>query len=133
MVTMPGGDNFMCEIGGGLTPGNMFFGFFMSVMAGLTVIGFIENSVVRSKLSKVKLGTKFKLGSTSFLGLGLGTLTTFCTFCSLPALTLLGSSVSLSFFADYELYIKIASLVFLVLGFYFVNKELKEGCQRCVA
>lgn len=125
MAHLVGERDLMCVMGAGLTPFNLFFAFAMSVMAGLLMVGFIQNT-------KNKATSQVKVGSTSFLGLGLGTLTSFCTLCSLPALTLFGSSVSLGFFTDYEIYFKLLSMILLVLGLYFVNKELKEGCKRCV-
>lgn len=126
MANLVGERDLMCVMGAGLTPFNLFFAFIMSVMAGFLVVGVVQNS-------KNRATSQVKVGSTSFLGLGLGTLTSFCTLCSLPALTLFGSSVSLGFFTDYEIYFKILSMLLLGLGLHFVNKELKEGCNRCAA
>lgn len=127
MANLPGHENSMCVMGAGLNATNITFSLLMSLMAGWIMVGLLENAKNSSKMMGVKLG------STSILGLSLGSLTTFCTFCSLPALTLFGSSLTLSFFLDYENYIKLASLVLLAFGLYFVNKQLKEGCKRCVA
>lgn len=125
MVHLVGSRDMMCVMGAGFTPFNMTFAFLMSSMAGLMAVGFFENLRNRTALSRVKVG------STSVLGLTMGTLTSFCTLCSLPALSLFGSSVSLGFFTEYEIYFKVISLVLLGIGFYVVNKEVKEGCKRC--
>ncbi len=126
MANMIGNEGFMCKMGAGLTPFNIFFSLVISAMAGLVVVGFLENQKQRSSASKLKAG------SASALGLGLGTLTSFCTLCSLPALSLFGLSIPLAFFTDYELYFKLASFVLLLGGFYLVNRELRRGCERCV-
>lgn len=125
MAHLVGERDLMCVMGAGLTPFNLFFAFVMSVMAGFLVVGVVQNS-------KNRATSQVKVGSTSFLGLGLGTLTSFCTLCSLPALTLFGSSVSLGFITEYEVYFKLLSIVLLAVGLYLVNRELKEGCKRCV-
>ncbi len=126
MANMLGEQDLMCVMGGGLTPFNITFALIISGMASLVVVGFLENQKKRSMRSR------FKMGSASAIGVTLGTLTSFCTLCSLPVLTLFGLSVPLAVFTDYEIYFKVASFLLLALGMYLVNRELKKGCVRCV-
>ncbi len=128
MANLPGERNLMCVLGAGLTRFNIIFAFLMSLLAGFVVVGFVQSLKNRS----VGKGVNMKSTSTSIIGLGLGTLTTFCTFCSLPVISLFGFSVGLSFFTDYEIYFKVASIILLMGSFYYVNKELLKGCSRCV-
>jgi len=126
MANMIGEQDFMCVMGGGLTPFNITFALIISAIASLVVVGFLENQKNRSSKSSLKMG------SASAVGLTLGTLTSFCTLCSLPVLTLFGLSIPITFLTDYELYFKFASFFLLIGGLYLVNRELKKGCTRCV-
>lgn len=128
MTHLPGERDLMCVLGAGLTRFNLLFAFLMSLIAGFVVVGFVQNLKNRSVAKRLDL----KSGSTSLIGIFLGTLTTFCTFCSLPVISLFGFSVGLSFFTDYEVYFKIISLLLLAGSFYYVNRELLKGCSRCV-
>jgi len=126
MANLPGERDLMCVMGGGLTSSNILFAVIMSLLVGFVVIGFIENLRSSVKMSRVSLG------SSSFFGLLFGILTTFCTLCTLPVLTLFGLSIPLAFFTDYELYFKIISLILLGLSFYFINRALSKNCKICV-
>lgn len=126
MVNLPGHRDEMCVMGAGLNPLNMVFAFAMSALVGFVVIGFVENIKLKAKVSKAKLG------SASFFGLATGMLTTFCTLCTLPVLTLFGLSIPIAFFTDYEIYFKAISLILLGLSFYFVNRALAKKCKICV-
>lgn len=127
MARLPGGGkNLMCEVGGGLTPENLTFGFVLSAMGGLLITGFI------ALLSQKKAKVGWKAGSASTLGMGVGLLTTFCTLCTLPVISLFGLGVGLSFFTEYELWFKVLSLILLGASLYLLNKQLKEQCRRCV-
>ena len=98
MAHFPGTDGFMCLIGANFTPLNIIFSIFISLSAGLLTVGLIELYKEKKALKSVELG------STSTVGLAMGMLTTFCTLCTIPTLSLFGVGISLSFVTQYELY-----------------------------
>lgn len=124
MANLPGEKDLMCVLGGGLTASNGLFAIIMSIMAGLIVIGFLETLKHRSK-------GRFKLGGTATLGMGLGTLTAFCSLCTIPVISLFGISLGLSFLTDYEAYIKALSLLLLGVSLYLVNQQQRKDCGIC--
>lgn len=126
IARLPGGGNLACEIGGGLTPENLTFTFVLSAMVGLLVMGL--TGLFSQK--KAKLG--WKTGSSSTLGMAVGILTTFCSLCTLPLLSLFGLGVVFSFITEYEFWFKGLSLILLGWSVYLLNRQLKEQCQRCV-
>ena len=123
MSKLPGGKDLMCVIGGNLTPFNIFFAIVLSLFAGLIVAGIIE--LFKQKKSKLK--------STSLSGFGLvlGSATIFCVPCTFAVFTIFGVAISLNFFMTYDLYIKIASLLFMIYGTYLLNKQLIGECKMC--
>lgn len=125
MSDLPGEQDLMCVIGGGLTFSNLLFAGLISAMAGLVFVGFVESAFVRR-------GGSLKGGSSSLAGLLAGGLTTFCTLCSLPVVSLFGLSVSLGFITDYAIEFKVVSVLLLATGLYLVNRDLKKDCLHCV-
>lgn len=127
MATLPMERNLSCVIGGALTPFNIGFSAIFSLLSGLMAAGVVE--LLRQKRKTTTFAT------TSLMGIGasVGILTTFCTACTLPALSLLGLSVGFGLFNTYNLIFKIASLVLLFAGLYQFNKQLGGHCERCAA
>lgn len=119
MANLPGFRNNMCVIGAGLTPLNIAYSIIISVMAGILVANipsFIKIRAIRNT-------------SSGFTGLLLGGFTIFCPLCTLPAISLFGISIGLSFFTTYDIWIKIISLFLMTWSFYIVNKKL--SCNIC--
>lgn len=125
IATLPGSRNYMCVLGANLTPFNITFAALLSLMTALLVAGFV--SLYQIKRSKQKIA----IGSFSGTGVAVGVLTTFCTFCTIPVITLFGIGVSLSVFTFYALYFKIGSLILLSLSIWLLNKQLSELCNFC--
>ncbi len=126
MAHLPGERNLMCVIGGGLTFPNILFAGLMSAMAGLVVVGFVETTLGRRKGS-------VRGGSSSLAGLIAGGLTSFCTLCSLPVISLFGFSLGLGFFTDYAWHFRAISVLLLGMGIFLVNRDLQRECLRCAA
>lgn len=126
IARLPGHKDFMCVPGGGLTPENLTFAFALSAMVGLLVMGFVGLFVQK----RAKVG--WKAGSTSTFGMIVGFLTTFCTLCTLPVISLFGFGVGLGFITTYEWWFKGASLIILSVSLHLMNRQLKNQCSRCV-
>lgn len=125
MATLPGAKNFQCFIGGFLTPLNIAFSFSSSLLMGLMVSGIV--SVVSKRRGSAAAATS--LGGISA---AVGILTTFCTLCTLPVLTLFGLSLGLEIFTTYNLAFKITSIALLLIGLFFLNRQLGRQCRVCV-
>ncbi len=123
MANLPGLKDNMCVIGAGLTPLNIIFSIILSVMAGIFVAALIE----LFKQRRAKLVD----ASVSGIGLVAGILTIFCTWCTIPVISLFGISFSLSIFVDYNLAFKIISILLMFTGLYLLNKQLKKDCLVC--
>ncbi len=123
MAYLPGYKNNMCVFGAGLTAWNLVFSAVLSLLFGLMLAGIVE---VMSKQGKFA-----KSSSASGIGLVLGGMTVFCPLCTLPALSFFGLSFTFSFFTTYNLYIKILSILFIGVGLYFINSQLKNECIVC--
>lgn len=125
MATLPGEADFQCKIGAGLTGANLIFAFVLSLMAGGCVSGLI--ALLKNKFETVSSGGSALAG----LGALTGVLTTFCTLCTLPVVTLFGSSVGFGFFTDYNSYFKVSSIVLMAIALYLINRRLKHQCSVC--
>jgi hypothetical protein len=125
MATLPGAKNFQCVIGGFLTPLNITFSLSSSLLMGLMVTGIV--SVVSRKRGSAAAATS--LGGISA---AIGILTTFCTLCTLPVLTLFGLSLGLEIFTTYNLAFKVMSMAFLFVGLYFLNMQMSRQCRICI-
>lgn len=119
MANFPGFRNNMCVIGAGLTPVNIVYSIIISIMAGVLIANIPQ--FVRIKT--------FRSTSSGFTGLLLGGFTIFCPLCTLPAISLFGISISLSFFTTYDGWIKMLSLILMIWSLYLVNKKL--SCSVC--
>ncbi|MEK7673451.1 MAG: hypothetical protein AAB373_06230 [Patescibacteria group bacterium] len=119
MANLPGTQDRMCVMGAGLTRVNLVFAGLIAVMSGLMVSGLIE--LFRKKSKKLAAST------LSGLALIVATLTVFCAACTLPFITLFGFSLGLSFIGDYDLAIKIASLILMIMALVLVEKRLRKG------
>ena len=126
IARLPGEKDLMCVVGGGLMPLNLTFALILSAMVSLLIMGFV------GLFSQKKIKVGWKAGSTSTFGMVIGVLTTFCTFCTLPVVSLFGVGVGLGFITEYEWWFKVASLIILGLSIYLLNNQLKEKCKVCV-
>lgn len=123
MVTFPGTIDRMCVIGANFNPTNVAFSIVLALMTGIMVSAIVE--LARRRRAQV-LGS-----SASGVGFVVGTFTVFCTFCTIPVISLFGLSVSLSFFTTYEIWFKGASLILMIAGLYLLNKQLDGECEIC--
>lgn len=124
MANLPGTRDRMCVIGAYLTPGNILFSVGLSVLTGIMVAAFVA-------LFREKRGRLAASSTVSGVGFLLGSLTVFCTFCTIPVISLFGLSLGLSFFTTYNLAFKIISMVFMLGGIYLINKQLADECVVC--
>ena len=125
MYNLPGTNGYQCIYGANLTWDNIGFAIIMSLAVGLVVVALTE--MIRRK--KEILGAE--LGIVSLVGMVFGFLTTFCTFCSLPLISLFGATIALTWFTDYEWYFKILSLALLGISLYVLDNQLKGDCKVC--
>lgn len=126
MLTLPGTIDFSCVEGANLTFANIIFASLTSVLSGMMIAGFAVlygQSAARRGIQGVSL---------SAIGLIFGTFTVFCTVCTLPVISLFGLSIGLQFFTYHNFIFKVVSTLLLFLGMYFLNRQLKLECSRCV-
>lgn len=123
MRTLPGHKDLACVIGAGLTFWNTMFSIALSLMAGVMVAGIFA-------LYK-KRQSKLAVSSLSGFGVLIGTMTIFCTACTLPVISLFGLSIGLTFFTTYNLTFKILSLAVMMAGLYLLNRQLADECEVC--
>jgi len=124
MSQLPGYRDEMCVIGAGLTPENIVFGIVTSLLAALFILGFYHTLKTRI----------ISYGPLSFSSAGalLASLTVFCPACSFPVLTAFGFGFTLSLFNDYDLLIKLLSLVLLLFGLHRIDRQIRGGCKSCI-
>lgn len=123
MSKLPGHVDNMCVVGANFTMINIVFAILISLMTGMIISGGIELYRMKASSKKASL-----LGSA---GIVVGTFTVFCTTCSLPVISLFGLSVGLTAFTDFNIWFKVLSLGMMVLGMYFLERQLAGECQIC--
>jgi hypothetical protein len=126
MSTLPGSKDYMCVEGANLTPENIIFSIILSLMVGVMAAGLINLFTIQTAKSKAKLT------SIGGIGLGIGSLTMFCSVCTLPILSLFGLSVVFELFLEYSLIFRTISFLMLGTALFLLNKQLLEGCKKCV-
>lgn len=122
LANLPSSNGFMCTLGGNLTPMNILFSLTISMMAGLVVSGLAE------QIHQKKAKQSVQIGSTSTAGLALGTLTSFCTLCSLSVISLFGIGGFLAFVSENQFLFRVLSLAILGISAYLLNRQLKNSC-----
>lgn len=123
MATLPGTRDLMCVIGAGLNFWNIVFTIILSLLFGIMLAGAIE--LYKKKKSRIVIG------SLSGVGLFLGTMTLFCTACTIPVFTVFGAAISLSFFTTYQIVFKALSILAMLWGLNLLNKQLNNECKVC--
>lgn len=123
MAKLPGSRDYMCVMGGNFTAGNIMFSIMLSLAAGLLAAGMWE------QVQQKRIEKSYRMGSASTVGIVMGTITSFCTVCTLPVISLFGIGGALTFISEYQLHFKALSLLFLVAGLYLLNKQLKKECK----
>lgn len=123
MKNLPHSNGFMCILGGNVTPLNITLGLILSLSAGLLVAALFEQ--FKQKQTQQAL----RVGSASGVGMIMGTLTSFCTICSVPIISLFGIGTAMSFISQYQLYFRIGSIALMFIGLYLINKQLKSQCS----
>ncbi|MDP3976002.1 MAG: hypothetical protein Q8P95_03730 [bacterium] len=123
MLSLPGIRDDMCVVGAALTPFNIGFAIVQSMLAALVVVGLVASlNATRPSL---------KVASISGAGAILGSVSIFCLACTIPIISLFGLTASLNFFTDYNVWIKVSSLILLVIGLHQLDKQLRGECERC--
>lgn len=126
MASLPAQGQYACLIGGALTPFNLAFSALLSLLTGIMGAGLF--TVLRQRQREHIMTTGSLLG----VGTMVGVFTTFCTACTIPVFSLFGLSLGFGFFMTYNLAFKVVSLVFLLVGLYFLSQQLDNSCRRCV-
>ena len=119
MANLPGFKNLTCAIGAGLNPVNIAYSITISLLAGILIGNLPQFIKIRS----------MKSSAGGFTGVALGGFTIFCPLCTLPAISLFGFSISLSFFTTYDIWIKALSLVLMIWSLFIINRKL--SCKVC--
>jgi hypothetical protein len=122
LANFPGESNYACTPGAYFTPGNLIYSALFSLMVGIFIVGFYE-------LAKMKSKPDASLLSFSGIGMLLAGLTTFCTACTIPVISLFGFSIGLSIFTDFNTYFKIAALLIMASSLFLLNRQLNKNCN----
>jgi len=120
MTRLPGTEGLACVPGGNVTAINITFAVLLSILSALMFSAAI-----------MLTGARRPTAGIAGVGAVVGTFTVFCTTCSLPFISLFGLSVGLGFFTTYNLAIKIISLVLILVGLYYLEKQLQGNCKIC--
>jgi hypothetical protein len=123
---LPGNINQSCYPGAYFTSFNIFFAFIISALIALNLIGFIH--LIHSKVTNQLAVT----GPLSLIGFIFAAMTSFCTLCVIPVISLFGISISLTFFTDYIELFKLLSLTALIISTYLLNKQIQKNCSWCI-
>ncbi len=126
MSRLPGEVNFTCVPRGALTPTNLIFGVIISVLTAVMIVGLV--TLYKEKTKSLR---RHSVAGITGIGVVIGTFTVFCTACTIPVVSLFGFSVGLSFFTDYNLTFKVISLTLMVIGIYFLERQLRDECLIC--
>jgi len=124
MSSLPGYEEEMCVMGAGLNFWNIMFSVLLSIKFGLLMAATVELHKIRK--------SQVVASSVGGIGFVLGSLTVFCTACTLPVFTVFGAAISLSFISFYSFQIKFFSLVLMAMGLHMLNKKLNKSCSRCI-
>jgi hypothetical protein len=125
MASLPGSRDEMCVMNINLTPGNIVFSILVSLLTGVVLSGLIALLIMRSTYSKGSMV------AVSGLGIGIGTLTTFCPVCAIPVFTIGGASVFFELFNQYGIFFKVLSLGLLLGSLWYLNKKMDPDCLEC--
>lgn len=127
MATLPGHADDQCALGVNLTASNISFSALLSILMGIFIAGMIVHFQQKAAEKKIILS------SLSGIGVVVGSMTVFCTICTIPVVSVFGLSFGLSIFTDFDITFKIVSLVLVLLGLYMLNKQLRGECGMCVS
>jgi hypothetical protein len=125
MASLPGTRNNMCVDGGNLTPINIIFSIFLSLLVGLMIVNLIALFLMQASKNKAALT------SATGVGMGLGALTLFCPICALPVISVFGLSIGLEFINDFNLWLKLLSIAMIIVSLIMVNGRLDKDCKAC--
>lgn len=109
-----------CSPGGYFTPGNLLFALAISILIAINTVIFYH----------LRGSSKSTTGAISFLGIFFATITSFCTLCLLPAISVFGLGISLVIFTNYLIQFKALAFLLLLSNLLLLHHQLKKGCQR---
>jgi hypothetical protein len=97
----------------------------LAILTGVAVVGIISLTHIRAAKNKIALS------SLSGIAVLMGTLTAFCTLCTLPVISFFGISIGLSAFTDFNPWFKAISLLLMGISIYLINMQLQNQCGIC--
>lgn len=121
MRNLPGSANHQCIPGGNLTAGNLVFAAFISICSGVIIAALIFLFNERRRA----MGTALFSSGT---GLIVGSLSVFCTACTLPIIGFFGASTFFIFIAEHSDILKAISVVLMAFAVYRVAQLLNKSC-----
>lgn len=126
MANLPGEQNLACVMGASLTPLNITFSAVLSISTAIAISGITKLITQKQQESKIAITS-----ISSGMGAVAGTLTMFCTLCTLPVLSIFGLSIGLQAFTLYSEVFQSISLALMLISLYMLNKQLKGSCSIC--
>ncbi len=115
---LPVNNNFSCSVGGN------FNSLHLSLLAIFSLI-FSTNLIYLKEVSFKK--SRANAGLTG-VALFLMTFSTLCTICLLPAISILGLSISLSILSIYNLYFQFIAIGLGFTSLYFLHRTYQNQC-----
>lgn len=125
MSNLPGEVNNMCVMGSGLNTNNLIFIGILSIFIGVYSAG------LYSLLTALRRKNGLAFTALSGTGFVIGPFTVFCSLCTFTVISLFGLSTVLWFFNQYNLVIRIITIVIVSLGLFLLNRQLDNSCNRC--
>ena len=125
MKNLPGTDGYQC-LPNSLNTENITFAIIISLIMGIFVVGMKE-------LFSAKNSAQEKISSASIFSIGgiVSLFTVFCPVCTIGVVSIFGLSFGLNFIVENEFSLKIASILLLLFGLYWINGQLKDDCKIC--
>jgi len=123
MANLPGTRDRMCILGANMNVANITYAVLMSLMVGVMVAGV----VTLFRQHKANMATSTTGGAAVLIG----TFTVFCTACTLQTISIFGLSIGLTFFTTYNILFKVISVGMMLVGMFFLNRQLEGECKVC--
>lgn len=120
LLNLPANIGFACSLGGYFTVQNIMYAGLYAFIFGILIVGIIE--IFKRKIDRIKVA------STGIFSLTIAFLTTVCTLCVLPALSIFGINMSLAIFTTYNYYFKMIALAVLLISIFLIEINLKKSC-----
>jgi len=126
MKSLPGTNGFQC-LPHSMNAKNVIFSVIMSTIMAVFIVGMKELLTLKKNTLQQTVS-----GVSIFSVSGIiGFFTIICPICTLGVVSLFGVSFGLNFLLDFNIQIKIISILLMIFGIYWINGQLAQDCKIC--